>query len=218
MNGGAIMCDPAETKTKLSAVKEIAGLIQSLLTILAVIIGAGWALWEFGLKRVSTPKLVIEHRVTSLRVSDDYRLIHLSVRHENKGETLVHLDSADIRIQRVLPLPKRVRDSIASGQSPAADGGVVIAWPMLCRLNQSTSAELEPSESHELTYEFVIPAYVDVLKVYSYFRNSEKTRDDGEIGWAQTSIYSVPKEEERSDGVENIAPNKNVRAVCARDS
>lgn len=204
----------AGTAEKIGAWASVA---QSLLTCRAILAGGGWALWEFGLKRVSVPRIELHHAVTALRISPDYRLIHLSVAHENKGDTLVRLGSADIRLQRVLPLPDPVKAAIEKGENPGGESSAIVPWPLLCRLKHELRIELEPNERHETTFEFIIPAHIEAVRIYSYFPNETKSSAGGEIGWARTTIFRPHREEAADVAFRDTPPRSDAPFVCARD-
>lgn len=211
-----VMVEPGEAPSRLDVVNTTATIVQSVLTSLAIVVGGAWALWEFGLKRVAVPRIEMEHQVTSLRIGPDYRLIHLSVTHENKGDTLVELGSADVRLQRVMPLSEPIKERLESGENPA-EGAAVIPWPLLCRLKGDLSIELEPDEKHEVTFEFVIPAYVDAIRIYTYFPNASKSSREEKIGWSRTTIFQPGQVEKADDGFADISPRPDVPFACARD-
>jgi hypothetical protein len=82
------MASESGDRSTLDAVGRAASVVQSILTSLAIVVGGAWAVWEFGLKRVSVPRIEMHHEITALRISPDYRLIHLSVAHENRPVTM----------------------------------------------------------------------------------------------------------------------------------
>jgi hypothetical protein len=55
-------------------------------------------------------------------------------------------------------------------------------WSKECR-------EVEPGEIDEFHFDFVIPAHVQLVEIYSYIRNVKK--QDREIGWNTTTVYSL---------------------------
>ena len=198
----------------LARAKDWLQIVQSAATVFALIVGAVWALYIYGTQREAQPQLDIDHAITALRLTPDYRWVHLTVIHKNRGKSLVQLSSADIRLQRVLPLPKKVQSRLDAKEDPVIADDAVVRWPLLCRRTFDKALELEPNETHEATYEFVIPAYVETIKVYTYFPNEARSN---EIGWAKASIHSFKTDGERSD--EAADPDDTGRSdnICARD-
>ena len=65
-------------------------------------------------------------------------------------------------------------------------------WPLL---NESRlrfgkgKREIEPGETDEVHFDFVLDSDVQIIVVYSYFKNVTKKRR--EIGWHATSTYDL---------------------------
>lgn len=191
--------------------KHILEIVQSIATIIALLAGAIWALYIYIDQREAKPQLNINHQIKSLLLNPEYRLIHITVIHENRGNTLIKLNQADIRLQRVMPLPRNVSDKLKNLNNPIRKNELVIRWPLLCRRLLKHTLELEPNETHESINEFVVPSYVKIIRIYTYYPNEEKNS----IGWAKATIYNVENEEKRDEiqpRKDNISPD-----ICTRN-
>ena len=86
----------------------------------------------------------------------------------------------------------RLRQTIVQGYNPIPKGKWEVNWPLL-QLCEARSPqddyELEPGESQELHFDFILDAQVQTVAVYSYFKNIAKR--EREIGWDAASIYDL---------------------------
>lgn len=199
-------CEPV-----MQMLKHILGIVQSIATIVALVIGGVWALYIYNNQREAKPHLNIDHEITSILLSPEYRLIHISVIHENRGNTLIELNKSDIRLQQIMPLSESISKKLTRRDDSIINNCPIIGWPLLCRRLSSQNLELEPNETHESITEFIIPSYVSVVKIYTYYPNKEKDA----IGWANTTIYDVEDEENRDE----IQLREGVSSphICARN-
>lgn len=63
-------------------------------------------------------------------------------------------------------------------------------WPLLSEVELSGEKdEIEPGESEEFHFDFVIDPEIETVIVYSYVKNQIKR--DREIGWNKTSVYDI---------------------------
>ena len=72
------------------------------------------------------------------------------------------------------------------------EDGKQIAWRELgCRESIWANGELEiePGETEELQYEFILDNTIQTVKIVSYFRNIK--RGEPEVGWRLTTIYDL---------------------------
>lgn len=67
------------------------------------------------------------------------------------------------------------------------------AWPLIAERDVKTTIEIEPGEKQSLDYEFVIPSTVKAVRIYTYFRNEQRSKEGREIGWYASSYYDFSK-------------------------
>ncbi len=97
-------------------------------------------------------------------------------------------------MQQVFPVPRSIRNLLDAGTNPIKNNLNVVSWPLLFRRTPRLALEVEPNESGELVQEFFIPAYVQTIKLYTYFENALKSKPGKSIGWSKTTIYSIREE------------------------
>ena len=189
-------------------IKPFLETVQSIATIIALVVGAVWGLYIYDKQREAKPQLNIDHSVQSVRLNGDYRLVHVAVSHENRGKTLIRLNAADIRVQQVMPMASTLVEKIGKGEDLVRAGESVVQWPLLCHRTGSFELELEPNETHESVHEFVIPSRAEIIKIYTYYPNSDKDQ----IGWSNTTIFDLTAEEDADEA----HPREGARAprIC----
>ena len=107
--------------------------LQSLVTIVAIIVGGYWTYRLFVMKRELRAHLNINSAVVSKIISPGVVLIHLSMSVQNTGEGLVTLGDADIRVQQVSPLAHSLQKSLNEGKQLVPKGQNIVPWPLVCR-------------------------------------------------------------------------------------
>lgn len=70
----------------LGAYKEALEAVQSAGTGLAVIVGGGWALLHFSLKREQYPKAKLKHRFILSPYDEESRVLRIELELENVGD------------------------------------------------------------------------------------------------------------------------------------
>lgn len=211
MPGGVRDGGDARSGGRFTGIKAALEMFQSAATLIALLVGAAWGMHLYVEQREAKPQLDIDHRVSTLALTPDYRLVALTVVHENRGRRLVTLEGADIRLQRVRPVPEAILQDLRQQRSPVRPGESAIRWPLLCRRLADTPLELEPNETQESVHEFVVPAYVEVLRVYTYYANPDKQ----DIGWSRVSLHPVDAGED--ENAQALAARGRAPHLCARD-
>jgi hypothetical protein len=72
--------------------------------------------------------------------------------------------------------------------------GVVLDWPTLeekTMTHEVGDLELEPNETHEFDFEFLLLDDIRIVKITAYIPNPRKSKR--EIGWLASSIHSITK-------------------------
>lgn len=179
----------SEMPDKVGWFKKLLGwgpALQSWITIGAIFVGGYWTYLLVIKYREWAPQLVIAHEIESLCLTDKHRLVRINARLQNKGRVFINIEETVARAQGILPLAGSIKKALADNTLPRDDG--VIAWPNIVEEHIFKEISLEPNEEYIVPIEFVIPGFVEVVKLYTHFPNAE--RDDG-VGWSTTSIYSI---------------------------
>ncbi len=169
--------------------KDAISSIESLSKIAALIIGAIWAWKGFLRTRLSFPCAKVEHVITSWKDQNKI-FLRVTVRISNVGSVLLQIASGKTWIEKLTPLPKRIRDSIAAGSDVIPSNKHEIDWSLLAKheLTEKDGIEVEPNESDELHFDFVMENEISRVLVYTRLENSTKSGSK-KIGWNLSSIY-----------------------------
>lgn len=176
----------------LSQVEQTANVIQALATAAALGLGGGWSIWLFMERRERYPRASIEHLVTHKPIGDGKVLLRVDVRVSNIGEVLMSLVCLETRIQQVLPVPTSVADKIRQGVDPVPEGGTDVEWPLLKSREpefEKVDCEIEPGETQDINYDFIVDSDVETVQVYSYVRNEKKRKR--KLSWELTTLYDL---------------------------
>ena len=174
-------------------------IVQSMLTIAAILIGAVWFLQQGD----PFAKATISHEITDRLLGEGNRWIHIAITITNPGKTALALDTGTIRIQQIKPLDSSVTDALASGtpNSIVSRKHYVVYWTMpVEEYSPQLNAEIAPGESDTLYYEFVIPRAIATMKIYSDFSERQtgwilriyrRIMNPGResLRWHKTTIY-----------------------------
>jgi len=165
---------------------------ESLATIIALITGGIWGYLLFIKRRQKYPRANVTHFIIHKPLSEDYVLVHVDLSISNSGEVLLSLLTTETRIQQILPVPSEVLDLVNSGIDPVKESETEIEWPLLtlrsCKWKKGEK-ELEPGETDQTSYDFILSAEIKTIEVYSYIKNI--TKRGKEIGWGITTVYDI---------------------------
>jgi hypothetical protein len=172
----------------LTAWKDYADPVQSTLTSIAIVIGGLWTLSQFFSGRFSKPKLTVSHSIEHWPAEEQV-ILHVVVRVVNVGSVLVRPEQLQVRVQQLLPLTEDVTERLRLGEDPVGPTETEVLWPLLCERYYAwkVPTEIEPGESDDYFFDFVIAAEVSAVQVYSHLPNPVKKG----VGWNTTSVYYV---------------------------
>jgi hypothetical protein len=174
--------------------KDWVDIAQSVVTIAAVFVGGLWTYDVFIKERHDYPHANIEHKTTHLSLSDKKRLLRVGLDLTNAGSALMEINQSIIRVQQILPAASCSNGPCAASQLKDASAEIErkddrFAWPLIAERDIKTTIEIEPGEKQSLDYEFVVPSAIKAVRIYTYFRNEQKSKKDKEIGWYASSYY-----------------------------
>ncbi len=171
------MSNMKESSSILSRVKSMAGIAQSIATVIAIIVAGIW----FIERRETSLKVDITHTVIHRQIDDKQTWVRVSIEIFNQGKRLLDLESGLFSIHQILPLES---DNIPILKDYRVD------WPLIsdpCK--RKLNIKIEPGEKDHLDHEFLIPRNVQTVEIYSYFQNPENP----DIGWSKSTVYDFDK-------------------------
>lgn len=172
--------------------KDLSEVIKNYVTILAYVIGGFWVYLTFIRKRESYPRLNVDHRVISKRVSDKKIFLKVMIDLVNKGNTVIYLEKRLVRIQKILPWPIEKLKKIDTLDTRTKQDDAEVEWPLLGEVDLNSKGhrhEIEPGEKDEFHADFLLDSNIESIVIYSYFKNYKK--HGREIGWNKTTIYDI---------------------------
>jgi hypothetical protein len=179
-----------EKKSSMSAAKDITEAFKNLSEAVGIIVGGIWTWMLFVKKRLRFPRAELTHRIMHRVLADGQRLLHLDVVISNTGECLLSLISGKTWIQQMEPVPEEFLDMLRKQEDLIKEGQTEYEWPLLAERETDWTkepVEIEPGETHQITYDLVVDSDAGTVEIYTYFKNAR--RKDREIGWTLTSIY-----------------------------
>ena len=163
--------------------------MQAFVAFAAIVVGGVWFLRT----RRRYPKAHVNHEAWSWKTGSGERIVRVTVSVENRGEVLLQLGKAIVRVHQVTPLSEDVLRR-AQAMRGAEPGGVAVASLEWTPFHEQTTdwkalgGELEPGEWDELSSHFVLPDEVECVIVYSFLENRQKS-SKGQFGWIKTSVH-----------------------------
>src|SRR5690349_23009918 len=190
----------SRAKAFLGGYKDQIASVQSLITIIAIFVGGFWSYRVFIQERQSHPRLEIEHKIQHWKISSDQILLSVNEILTNTGPVKVDLRGGTIRVIQVMPLPQPVANDLRDVQSKTRHSKAQPSilepkvWDVLVdspRKWKRDKVVIEPGENDVVPNEFIIPANIQVVAVYSYITNP----DDPKLGWNGLTYYDLTKAE-----------------------
>ncbi len=174
---------------KSEEINNLFSSVESVATIIGIVVAGIWTYKLFVKKRESKPRLNVKHNIKSFTV-DSNVLIHVSIIVNNISDVLVKISFGEVRALPMLPLHKSIKDTFKTpGEN--GDNSTEITWPNRESISFDWSNEpheLEPKESEEFHFDFVLKQPLDVVQIYSHIENDEK---NNHIGWNTTTIHDI---------------------------
>lgn len=172
-------------------VKSWSDVAANIAQVLAIAIGGWWAYTKFIRQREEWPRVTVEQVVSRRLLDAEKILLRVAVKAKNDGSVLVELDDVRVDVYQVLPLAEEVQTSLETGTLVAEDA-TEASWPCLKTSHRTWGAgeaSIEPGESDEFGFDFVVPSQVKTVFIYCYIRNV--MHQEREIGWQLSQFYDL---------------------------
>lgn len=200
----------------LEIIKDVAGVIQSILTITAIILAGIW----FFMRAEVTPKANISHTLEHEQITDKWTWVHVGVIISNPGLRRLELRHGTFRIQGIMPLGDIIKEKIKKGEAVIPKDDAIVEWPTIGKIyvnedrkteiiceneyeNRDIKIDIDPGESQKLVVEFLIPSFVKAVRIYSHVYRDKSCWENAisfcgfengkKIGWYEVSIYDLKK-------------------------
>lgn len=185
----------------LKAFKEEIGTLQAVVTIIGILVGGWWTYNLFIKERQHYPHANIDQIATHVELSKDINLIRTATEVSNTGNSRLIIKKSMIRIQQILPVipceninPCAVNQINHSLQTVDKEEDR-FSWPLVSERvkHYGKGLDIEPGEKDVIDFEFAIPSSVKVIRIYTYFRNEDKSVGSSEVGWSDSIYYDFRK-------------------------
>ena len=171
-----------------------ADIFQSLVTILAIIVGGIFALFKLQAFRDFDPHLTISHKVSHRPIGDGYLHIDVTATLHNSSKVRVEIRKGVLLLQRISPTSDTEIERLFE-QTFVRNEKRSLQWPTLYDVDSvwdKGELTVEPGESHHETIEFIISTDVESVIIYTYFSNSRfRQSSPSPKGWAASTIYDI---------------------------
>ena len=168
--------------------------VQSVITSVAIVVGAAFAVFKLQIFRAFEPHLTITQEVTHRPVGDSYVHIVVTATLHNSSRVRVDLRQGLFRLQRIQPIPDEEVERLYA-QAFVDHAERHLQWPILDEATRKwgeNEASVEPGESYQEECEFIVDSHVQSVLVYTYIFNARTARDPSSSkGWTATTVYDI---------------------------
>ena len=162
--------------------------VQSLVTIAAIAIGGLFAYYNRGLFRRTEPHLTIAQEVSHRHTNDEYLQVGVIITLRNTSNVKVEIHDAFCRLSQIAPLESTYVMERIFEPYPA--------WPILREIRDDSESAyriVEPGESSQIAYQFVVLPSATSLLVHTFIYNERYSGPDAgrSQGWQAFTFYDV---------------------------
>jgi hypothetical protein len=182
----------------LSGFQDLVGIVESLVTVAAIVIGGWWSYQLFVKKRLSVPRARLEQELAYRRLTDNNSVLFINLNIINTGEVLLVLEEGRTFVRQILPASETVVEALESNNSNSDE--TRLKWPLISSKSwKEASIQIEPGENHHIISEAIIPNKVATCLVHSRVSFVEvgqlfpwkiaRHNRTSSLGWDVTTIY-----------------------------
>ena len=183
-----------DNPSDVSTMKDVVSTIQSIVTIIAIVIGGGYVLFKLDAFRDLEPHVNVVHEISHRIMNDTYVHISVTAVLHNSSKVKVEFLEALFSIQRVLPMPNETiehkHDQVFYHQEATH-----LQWPVLETLEPTWDygeLVIEPGEVHRETHQFLVKLEeAETILIYTHFLDSRPERLTEGFGWHATTVHDI---------------------------
>lgn len=179
------------------------GALSDIAGVVAIAVGGWWAYDRFIRERDEWPRATLEHYIEHFDLGINQLLVRVVEKIKNTGTVILEITERTTLVQQVLPANAEVLSRMVVENEQEAE------WPVLGQhviAEEIKKASIEPGESDHFEHDFVVATDVQVIQVYSYFKNIK--HQDREMGWPMTTTYDLRTEDSAKNRVEDATPKE----------
>jgi len=174
-------------------IESIISVIQSVTTIMAIIIGGIWSYILFVGRRQKYPRAKVEHHIVCRPVVEGKLLLSIDITITNQSDVLLVLISSEINARKLLPPNAGLLRLLSlENMGDFSTAPQIIEWDLIASRKDNWKKgelEIEPGEQHQIHSDFLINSKVSSILIESYFQNVKKRGK--QIGWKLTTIHDL---------------------------
>jgi hypothetical protein len=159
--------------------------------ILALAVAGWWTYTRFVRGRQPFPRATVELVISHRQLDAQHAFLRVVAKVNNVGTALLATQELRADVYQVLPVhpdtaAKLTGESLVKNDAREAD------WHCIGSRIGRLPAQIEPGEWDEFGFDFVIPAGVATVFIYTYIQNV--TQRHRELGWTVTKLYDLEDE------------------------
>ena len=174
--------------------KDLVEIIQLIIVASGIVIGGYFALYKLQVFRDFEPHLTVSQEVSHRYVGDSYVHVETTATLHNSSRVKIEIREGLFRLQQIAPVSdEEIMELYA--QVFIDEESKHLQWPTLEEVDRNWAANeliVEPGESHQETYEFIVSRDASSIMVYAYFHNSRFPKSPAE-GWGATTVHDILK-------------------------
>ncbi len=177
-------------------VNKIISIIASCVSTLAIIFGGIFAWWRWGREASFARRGDLSHDVTNSLLSNSHRLVHVTLKLTNTGQSTLRPVEAYTKVFQVLPLNGDFGTKLLDGTAPLDVTNTMFQWPTIGHRKypvMEDKVKIDSGESERYDADFVIPASVSAIFVYSM---ACLDPEDYDLGWDVTTFHEFPPQQQ----------------------
>jgi hypothetical protein len=184
----------------LETLQKLGDFGESLFTVFGIIAAGIWAYYHFLIRRERYPRAAITHSIFCTPLGDGRSILRVRAKLSNVGAVVIKLTYARTFIEQFAPVPEAVQTHLAAQEWPNNDD-CELPWPSVDGMREwnipANSGEIEPGESEVFNSDFIVPAGVEQVLIYSFVTNALKAKTKTDIGWNDNVVVSIRQEPNR---------------------
>ena len=180
-----------------SRVKDVAGAVQSVVTVIAIVTGGIFALFKLQAFRDFEPHVDVTHDIRHRLMNNTYLHIDVTATLHNTSRVKIEFRRAQFSILQVLP---NSSDDIVRKRNQVFFEGESrdIKWQVLDFIEHEWDPRelvVEPGGKHSESQEFIVPIEdAETVRIDTFFfdpRYSQSSDDVDGFGWSATTFYDI---------------------------
>jgi hypothetical protein len=207
------------------ALKELSEIFANFATTFGFIAAGIWALFNLYIRRSISKKLSFDIRIERIPYNNNQSILTLYITLNNIGSRLLKIKTIDARIRQILPIYSHKETQKALSEE------CEIEWPAISCKVMSKIIKIEPSESDEVRFCFIIENNLISAQLYIFIDNKRfaqhrrmfrslfrwykpynKKIKDEKFGWSKSYNINLPKEIKNES--EKIYPTRGTKATA----